>query len=114
MKFQKGDVILVPMPFTNQRTSKVRPAVVLSSANYHRTEPDVILGALTTNLTVATAPVDYILADWRKANLRFPSAFKPIIFTLLPSLILHRIGTLTIQDLAEIDRRLALIFELTR
>jgi len=32
-----GDVVLVPFPFTDQTGNKKRPAVVVSSAAYHRT-----------------------------------------------------------------------------
>jgi len=112
MAFQRGDVVLVPFPFTSLRDSKVRPAVVLSSAKYHATEPDVILGAITTNLAGAATPVDDVLADWQAANLRYPSAFKPIVFTLEPGLILHRVGALSRGDIAEIDQRLRLVLDL--
>jgi mRNA interferase MazF len=61
MAYIKGDVVLVPFPFTDLRARKVRPAVILSSTVYHATEPDLILGAITTNLK--TAPVDYVLSD---------------------------------------------------
>lgn len=105
MAFQRGDVVLLPFPFTDLSGRKVRPAVVLSSAGYHASEPDLILGALTTNLSAATAPVDYILADWQTANLRFPSAFKPLLFTLEPALILHTVGRLSETDLAEVGLR---------
>lgn len=101
--YRKGDVVLVPFPFTNQRTRKVRPAVVLSSDAYHVTEPDLILGALTTNLTAATAPVDYVLAEWQRANLRYPSAFKPLLFSLEPSLIVHTVGSLSAVDMAAVN-----------
>jgi mRNA interferase MazF len=33
MSFEFGDVVLVPFPFTDQTTSKKRPAVVVSSNN---------------------------------------------------------------------------------
>ena len=42
MKFQRSDVVLVPFPFSDLSTTKVRPAVVVSSALYHATEPDLI------------------------------------------------------------------------
>jgi len=90
----------------------VRPAVILSSAAYHASEPDLILGAITTNLAAATAPVDYILADWQGANLRFPSAFKPLLFTLEPVSILHTIGQLSNRDLVEVERRVRLALNL--
>jgi len=31
MNFSKGDVVLLPYPFTDLKTSKVRPAVVAGS-----------------------------------------------------------------------------------
>lgn len=35
----------------------------------------------------------------------FPSAFKPLLFTLEPSLILHTVGKLSAEDSTEVDRR---------
>lgn len=112
MTHQRGDVVLVPVPFTNLQHRKVRPAVVLSGPDYHATEPDLILGAITTNLTAAAALVDYPLADWKAANLRFPSAFKPILFTLERSLIVHQVGRLSARDLSEISLRVRLALAL--
>ena len=61
---------------------------------------------------MATGPLDYVLSDWQAANLRFPSAFKPVLFTLDLARVLHRIGALTPSDLAEIERRLRRALEL--
>ncbi|NOX09288.1 MAG: type II toxin-antitoxin system PemK/MazF family toxin [Gammaproteobacteria bacterium] len=33
--FNRGDIILVPFPFTNQKDSKKRPAVIVSSQAYN-------------------------------------------------------------------------------
>ena len=46
MPYHFGDVILVPFPFTDQTTTKKRPAVVVSSEVYHRERPDLILMAI--------------------------------------------------------------------
>ena len=54
----------------------------------------------------ATSAVDYVLREWQIANLRYPSAFKPLLFTLEPTLVLHQIGQLTAHDLTEVDVRL--------
>jgi len=43
-----GDVVLVPFPFTDQRTTKKRPAVVVSSDAYNQERPDIILMAVTS------------------------------------------------------------------
>ncbi len=106
MAFRRGDVVLVPFPFSDLSTTKVRPAVVVSSALYHATEPDLFLVALTSKVATATGPFDYSLDDWRTAGLRYPSALKPVLFTLDPAHVVYRIGALTSADLVQIDQRL--------
>jgi mRNA interferase MazF len=112
MAFQRGDVVLVPFPFSDLSGVKTRPAVVVSGSLYHAMEPDLLLAAITSNVTSAKGPLDHVLTDWRQAGLRFPSAFKPVLFTLDPVRILHHIGTLAPGDLAAVDRRLRLMREL--
>jgi dTDP-4-dehydrorhamnose reductase len=43
-----GDIVLVPFPFTDQSAAKRRPAVVVSSAAYHRGRRDLIIMAVTS------------------------------------------------------------------
>jgi mRNA-degrading endonuclease toxin of MazEF toxin-antitoxin module len=45
-----GDVVLVPFPFTDQTTTKKRPAVVVSSSVYNRERPDIVLVAVTSQM----------------------------------------------------------------
>ena len=66
MQFQRGDVVLVPFPFSDLSTTKVRPAVVVSSDLYHSTEPDLLLAALTLT------DVCYPQLDWRQGRLVIP------------------------------------------
>lgn len=112
MTYQRGDILLVPFPYSDLSSTKVRPAVVLSSQLYHANEPDLILGAITSQLSNATGPLDYILLDWQAAGLRFPSAFKPVLFTLDPIKIIYQIGVLAQPDLVAIDARLRRVLDL--
>lgn len=112
MAHQRGDVVLVPFPFSDLSTTKVRPAVVVSSSLYHVIEPDLILAAITSNIALARGPFDYVLNDWEAADLRYPSAFKPVLFTLDPVRVLHSIGTISPRDLAEVSKRLSSILDL--
>lgn len=108
MALRRGDVVLVPFPFSDLSTTKVRPAAIMSSARYHSHEPDLVLVALTSQIRAATGPFDYVLRDWQAANLRFPSAFKPVLLTLDPNRVIFRVGELSLGDLEAIEGRLRL------
>lgn len=45
---KRGDIILVPFPFTDLSSAKVRPALVLSATNDKK--PDVIVCFISSNL----------------------------------------------------------------
>jgi mRNA interferase MazF len=90
-----GDVVTVDFP--GATGVKRRPAVVVSTELYHRTRPDVVLGLLTSQITSATQPTDYVLQDWRQAGLRRPSAFRAFLVTM-PSGAVLAIGHLSDQD----------------
>jgi mRNA interferase MazF len=105
MMLQPGDVVVVDFP--GATGVKPRPAVVLSTTLYHNHRPDVIVGLLTTNLTAATAPTDYVLQDWAAAGLHDPSAYRSYILTLDDD-TLPPIGHLSDRDWQEVQARLKL------
>ena len=94
-----GTIILVPFPFTDQSAAKQRPAVIVSSAPYHRARHDLILMPITSQLRVS-AFGDLLLQDWQSARLLMPSAVKPVLATLDQSLIIKSLGALTPRDQA--------------
>lgn len=114
MTHQRGEVVLVPFPFSDLSTTKVRPAIVVSCTAYHEGEPDLLLAAITSNLVAASGSFDYTLEKWREAGLKFPSALKPVLFTLDPQRVIHRIGVLHNTDLIQIDQRLRLALGLEK
>ena len=57
--FNPGDVVTVDFPGVTG--VKRRPAVVLSSAVYHASRPDVVVGLITSQTTTALGPTDYVL-----------------------------------------------------
>ena len=93
---KSADVIIADFPGVTG--VKRRPAVVISTVDYHTAVRDVILGAVTTNLAIATTPTDHLIADWTEAGLRRPSAFRTFLVTLPQSEVLAVIGHLSSSD----------------
>ena len=109
INFDFGDIVLAPFPFTDQTTAKKRPAVVISSSQYNRTRPDVIVMAVTGQLSSYDRMGEVLVVDWRYANLLKPSVIKPILTTLEKSLVIRRVGSLTEKDRTSLKDSIASI-----
>ena len=99
MNFEFGDVILVPFPFTDQTTSKKRPAVVVSSSDYQLHRSDLILIAVTSQSRSSPFYGELVIHEWEKAGLVKPSVIKPVVATLHTRLVLGTRGKLHGADL---------------
>ena len=67
-----GAVVLVAFPFTDQSTTKQRPAVVISSSAYQRERIDLIILAITSQVRVSHTFAEAIIDDWQAAGLIKP------------------------------------------
>lgn len=86
------EVVLLPFPFADLTSTKVRPALVVSGALYHGSEPDLIVAAITSQVATHQGELDYTLQDWQRAGLTARSVVKASLATLEPRLIRHRLG----------------------
>ena len=98
INYDFGDVVLVPFPFTDQTTTKKRPAVVVSSTAYNRARPDLVLMAVTSQMRSAPVFGDVNIAHWQSAGLLKLSALKPIFTTVEKLLVIRRLGRLVPSD----------------
>jgi mRNA interferase MazF len=104
MAYRKGEVVLVPFPFTDISATKTRPAVVVSVDGFERATGDFTAAMITS--APQSTPYDVALADWKRANLLFPSWMRAKLVTLSPALVRHRLGRLSARDLAAVEQRL--------
>jgi len=107
--YEFGDVVLVPFPFTDQTTTKKRPAVVVSSLSYHQHRLDVIVMAVTSRLQPVPTIGDVPIREWQYAGLLKPSVTKPVLATIEASLVIKKLGRLHEVDSAEVKQALGVI-----
>lgn len=98
--FDFADIVLVPFPFTDQSTTKKRPAVVVSSDAYHRQRPDIILMAITSQFRPVTTVGEVVVQHWEAAGLIKPSVLKPLLATIEKRLVIRTMGRLHAEDRA--------------
>ncbi len=104
--YEFGDIVLAPFPFTDQTSSKKRPAVVVSSAAYHLERPDLIIMAVTSQVRPSATVGEVLITDWQAAGLLKPSAIKPVLTSIEKSLILRKLGRLEEADRQELREAL--------
>ena len=101
--WRRGDVVLVPVGFTDQSGAKRRPAVIVSSDDYNAQSPNVMIASITSNLLAVRHPGDHQIHDWEGAGLLRPSLAQAKIATVEPAVIDRRLGRLSPDDLAALD-----------
>ena len=104
----KGDIVLITFPFTDLSGSKLRPAVVLSN-----TSLDLTVCFITTQ-TGWQESTDVLLSPLPTNGLRKISLIRTSkIATLDRSLAQGLLGKLTQAELAELDSKLKVLFQLS-
>ena len=93
-----GDILLVPFPFTDQTSSKKRPAVIISSKTYNQQKPDLIIMAITSQIGSSISFGELHIIDFSAAGLIKPSVIKPVISTIEKGLVIRKLGQLQDSD----------------
>ena len=106
MALKRGDVVLIPFPYTDLSATKTRPAVVVSGELYHELRSELLLAYLSSRIAAADPRLDYILVDWKEAGLLKPTFMRPKIAVIEPTLVVYRAGVLSERDMAGVDDRL--------
>ncbi len=107
MAYLAGDVILVPFPFRDQLAERVRPAVVVSCAQYNHLH-DLVVAAVTSH--PPRNPFDLQLQDWAGAGLKIPSTVRMLLATIAADRVVLSIGHLTNSDWQEVQKRMGQLF----
>ncbi len=97
------EVVLLPIPFTDLTSRKVRPAVVIGARGV-----DLFLAPISSQLS----NTDFELLEWKAAGLNVPCGVKAQIATVEERLIIKTIGTLASNDQQRLDAQLKIWLQL--
>lgn len=111
----KGKIVLIPFPFDNLSSSKVRPAVCLTDRiGIHN---HVVLAFITSQVSIDQLESDVVIYANRKyfknTGLRVSSTIKlHRLMTVRSSVILRELGKIPQEIQDEIDKKLMKLFKL--
>jgi len=102
-KLVKGDIVVLPFPFSDLRASKKRPALVVAALH----GDDVICCQITSEARFDDYAILLESLDFKDGNLRQTSMIRPNkLFTADTSIILYKIGSLKEMKIKKIEEKL--------
>lgn len=109
MTFNKYEVVVVPFPFTDRKTEKRRPALVLSGNEFNKNINHAVLAMITSQKN-PDWPLDVPIAA-KKAGLNAPSKVRMKLLTLDCRLIIKKVGKLASKDQKSVKDALTNLFQ---
>lgn len=104
----KGDVVVLPFPFSDLSSSKKRPALVMAKLP----GDDLILCQITSKLKVGPYSISLNDSDFKTGSLNVDSLIKiSRIFTADKAIVLYKIGTLKQTKIDEVERKIVELFK---
>ncbi|MBU0693121.1 MAG: type II toxin-antitoxin system PemK/MazF family toxin [Candidatus Omnitrophica bacterium] len=105
---KRGDIILIPFPFTDLTSSKVRPAVIISS---NPQKNDIIIAFISSIVSKPIGNADFLLTsshpEFSPTGLKRDSIFKmDKLLTIHNALILRYLGRVNFEIQKELDELL--------
>lgn len=104
----QGDIVLVPVPFTDLSSQKRRPVIIISNDVYNRAARDVVVVAMTSN--PATVPFSFRIgsSDLVDGTLNRPGTVRvDKVYTLAKSIVVKKFGKVSPDILNRIRKLLA-------
>lgn len=106
-KFVKGEVVVLPFPFTDLSFAKKRPALVVANLS----GDDLILCQITSQARFDEYSINLETGDFATGSLQQNSMIRPNrLFTADRSIILYKIGLLKDNKIREVADQLIKIF----
>jgi len=98
-KFVKGDVVVIPFPFSDMSSSKRRPALIVAIAS----SDDVILAQITSRNFGDDYSIELSDSDFSNGGLNHASNVRPNkLFTAETSIIAYKAGNIKVCKMKDV------------
>jgi mRNA interferase MazF len=90
---KQGDIVLIPIPFTDLSSQKRRPVIVISNDIYNDTAPDMLVVAMTSTSILTAYSFTITSSDLTRGSLNRSGAVRvDTLYTLDQTLIVKTFG----------------------
>ncbi|WP_271629291.1 type II toxin-antitoxin system PemK/MazF family toxin [Caldicellulosiruptor sp. DIB 104C] len=105
--YRQGDILLIPIPFSDLTSNKKRPVLVLSNDDYNNRTEDILVAAITSNLTAKDYIVMLTNHDLAEGTLKVDSCIRvDKIYTLSQSIVINKFGSVKKHIIERVKEKL--------
>lgn len=102
--YNQGDIVLIPIPFTDLSSQRRRPVIIISNNVYNQKTDDVVVVAMTSNPTQLDYSFTITSQDLQQGRLNRPGKVRvDKIYTLSQVIIVNRFGQVKPNILTKIQ-----------
>ena len=90
---EQGDIVLIPIPFTDLSSQKRRPVIVVSNNTFNRRTTDIVVVAMTSSPEAGDYTFTITSSDLAQGQLNHPGQVRvDKIYTLSQSIVVKTFG----------------------
>ncbi|MGB4438602.1 MAG: type II toxin-antitoxin system PemK/MazF family toxin [Sedimentibacter sp.] len=113
--YSQGDILLIPIPFSDLTSSKKRPVIVLSNSIYNQKTEDILVAAITSNLYEKEYSVLITNEYMKEGTLKVTSSIRiDKIYTLSKFIVIKKFGSAKPELMEQVKMQLFKLLEETR
>ncbi len=107
MMHKQGDIVLIPVPFSDLSNRKQRPVLIVSNDEYHQMTDDILVVAITSQLKDLDYSVLIEQKDLDEGALKVTSAVRADkVYTLSKGIIRKRFGKVNTEVLNSVRTKI--------
>ena len=101
--YEQGDIVLIPVPFTDLSSQRRRPVIVISNSTYNQKTTDMVVVAMTSNPVKVDYSFTISSSDLVQGHLNRPGKVRvDKVYTLSQSIVVNKFGRVNIEVLKRI------------
>ena len=101
--YKQGDILLIPIPFSDLSATKKRPVLVFSNDRYNSITDDIIVVAITSNISNKFSEIAINDSDMQEGTMKVKSCIRvDKIYTISKSIIVKKFGSVKPNKIDEI------------
>jgi mRNA interferase MazF len=109
--FKQGDILLIPFPYSDMTATKQRPVIVLSNSYYNESHQDIVVAAITSNVTQKEYLVRITDNDLEEGQLKLDSVIRADkVYTFSKRIVNKKFGHIKAAKLEEVKKQLVHLF----